>query len=116
MFRAHFSDPLNAFLTANPKSIVIVVPSVRDMMSDHAAYPQPELDGSVFGNHSVSVPLSSLFARLLFTENPLLPKSLQVFYKWGQLRNNEHRRALPFEEGRIFQARSRDHPSESWTR
>ncbi|KAF4617164.1 hypothetical protein D9613_005990 [Agrocybe pediades] len=44
LFRAHFIDPIKAFLTASPGSIVIMVPSVRDLTSTHAAFPQPEFD------------------------------------------------------------------------
>lgn len=52
LFKAHFVDPLNSFLTASPKSIVLIIPSVRDLVSNHAAFPQPELDA---GNFKVDV-------------------------------------------------------------
>ncbi|KAH9480575.1 DNA polymerase alpha subunit B [Psilocybe cubensis] len=48
LFRAHFVDPLKAFLIASPGSIVLLLPSVRDLTSTHAAFPQPELDADVF--------------------------------------------------------------------
>ncbi|CAA7261468.1 unnamed protein product [Cyclocybe aegerita] len=51
LFRAHFVDPLKGFLTASPGSIVLLVPSVRDITSDHAAFPQPELSSDIFGSH-----------------------------------------------------------------
>ncbi|KAF8890039.1 alpha DNA polymerase [Gymnopilus junonius] len=44
LFRAHILDPLKAFLTASPGSIMLMVPSVRDLTSAHAAFPQPEFD------------------------------------------------------------------------
>lgn len=54
LFRAHFIDPLKAFLTASPGSIVLLVPSIRDLTSTHAAFPQPEFDADIF-NHPVSI-------------------------------------------------------------
>ncbi|KAF8158218.1 DNA polymerase alpha/epsilon subunit B-domain-containing protein [Crassisporium funariophilum] len=48
LFRAHFVDPLRNFLTASPGSIVLLVPSVRDLVSNHAAFPQPELNAELF--------------------------------------------------------------------
>ncbi|KAJ3512303.1 hypothetical protein NLJ89_g3597 [Agrocybe chaxingu] len=51
LFRAHFVDPLKGFLTASPGSIVLLVPSVRDIASNHAAFPQPELGADVFGSN-----------------------------------------------------------------
>ncbi|KAF8967116.1 DNA polymerase alpha/epsilon subunit B-domain-containing protein [Flammula alnicola] len=51
LFRAHFVDPLKAFLSVSPGSIVLLIPSVRDLTSNHAAFPQPELDASILQSH-----------------------------------------------------------------
>lgn len=60
LFRAHFVDPLRAFLTASPASIVLLIPSVRDLTSDHAAFPQPELDAELFNFNPVGVVFLSI--------------------------------------------------------
>lgn len=48
IFKGRIADPLRAFLAASPESIVLVVPSVRDLVSTHAVFPQPELDWDLF--------------------------------------------------------------------
>lgn len=53
VFKARFVDPLRAFVTTSPQSIVLIVPSVRDLVSNHAAFPQPELDSEIFSSHPV---------------------------------------------------------------
>jgi DNA polymerase alpha subunit B len=54
LFHAHFVGPLKAFLTTSPGSTVLMVPHVRDIISDHSAFPQPELSSDFFGLDSVS--------------------------------------------------------------
>ncbi|PPR00448.1 hypothetical protein CVT24_004509 [Panaeolus cyanescens] len=51
LFKVHFQDTLKAFLTVSPASLVLVVPSVKDMMSSHNVYPQPEFDPNLFAYH-----------------------------------------------------------------
>ncbi|KAF9485899.1 DNA polymerase alpha, subunit B [Pholiota conissans] len=51
LFKAQFIDPLRAFLTTSPSSIVLLVPSVRDLTSSHVAFPQPEFDAGLFDFH-----------------------------------------------------------------
>ncbi|KAI0916967.1 hypothetical protein AcW1_007714 [Taiwanofungus camphoratus] len=43
MFREHFTEALSEFLSISPQSLVLIVPSVRDIISDHAVFPQCEL-------------------------------------------------------------------------
>ncbi|KAI0770357.1 DNA polymerase alpha, subunit B [Fomes fomentarius] len=43
MFRTEFVERLRDFLDSSPGSIVLLVPSVRDILSDHAVFPQCEL-------------------------------------------------------------------------
>ncbi|KAG6836140.1 hypothetical protein H0H93_010973 [Arthromyces matolae] len=43
LFRSLIIKPLKAYLDANPGSIAILVPSVRDIISTQAVYPQGEL-------------------------------------------------------------------------
>ncbi|KAJ7695995.1 DNA polymerase alpha/epsilon subunit B-domain-containing protein [Mycena rosella] len=47
LFRTRFTDPLRAYLDSVPGSIALVVPSARDMISDHAVFPQCELPADV---------------------------------------------------------------------
>ncbi|KAJ7170303.1 DNA polymerase alpha/epsilon subunit B-domain-containing protein [Mycena crocata] len=46
LFRTRFTDPLRAYLDSAPGSIALIVPSVRDLVSDHAVFPQCELPSS----------------------------------------------------------------------
>ncbi|EIN12830.1 DNA polymerase alpha subunit B [Punctularia strigosozonata HHB-11173 SS5] len=43
LFARVFVEPLREFLDSSPGSIALLVPSVRDMVSDHAVFPQAEL-------------------------------------------------------------------------
>lgn len=47
MFRSVFLEPLQQVLDSLPGTTIIIVPSVRDIMSDHAVYPQAKFDTSV---------------------------------------------------------------------
>ncbi|TBU48523.1 DNA polymerase alpha, subunit B [Dichomitus squalens] len=44
-FRTEIVDRLRDFLESSPGSIVLLLPSTRDIVSDHAVFPQPELSG-----------------------------------------------------------------------
>lgn len=50
LFRRNFSDNIRDFLDLSPGSTVLVVPSIRDIVSDHAVYPQCELGSELFGD------------------------------------------------------------------
>ncbi|KAJ7712429.1 DNA polymerase alpha/epsilon subunit B-domain-containing protein [Mycena metata] len=47
LFRTRIIDPLRAYLDSVPGSIALLVPSVRDLVSDHAVFPQCELPADV---------------------------------------------------------------------
>ncbi|KAJ7505482.1 DNA polymerase alpha/epsilon subunit B-domain-containing protein [Mycena galericulata] len=47
LFRTRFADPLRTYLDTVPGSIALIVPSVRDLISDHAVFPQCELPADV---------------------------------------------------------------------
>ncbi|KAJ7164630.1 DNA polymerase alpha/epsilon subunit B-domain-containing protein [Mycena crocata] len=47
LFRTRFADPLRAYLDSAPGSIALIVPSVRDLVSDHVVFPQCELPSDV---------------------------------------------------------------------
>lgn len=66
MFYRHFTDNLREFLDGSPASIVLLVPSVRDMISSHAAFPQLEL-GAEFAGDSVRPLLVCSGVDLTFT-------------------------------------------------
>lgn len=44
IFKRQFIAPLHDFLSQSPTSTVLLVPSVNDIISDHAVFPQCELD------------------------------------------------------------------------
>jgi len=54
-FRQTFIQPLRTVLDSVPGSIAILIPSVRDIISTHAVYPQSELEKTLAGD-----PVSSL--------------------------------------------------------
>lgn len=54
LFKVHILDRLKSFLGSSPGSVVLLVPSVRDLMSDHPAFPQPEFSLDREASHPVS--------------------------------------------------------------
>ncbi|KAF8997523.1 glycosyl hydrolase family 7-domain-containing protein [Cyathus striatus] len=50
LFKAHILAPLCSFFDSSPNSISVIVPSICDLMSHHAMFPQSEFDGSIFNN------------------------------------------------------------------
>ena len=54
IYQARFLNPLIAFLNASPESMVLLMPSVRDLLSHHAVYPQSEYPHKQTGGHPVS--------------------------------------------------------------
>ncbi|KAJ3517623.1 hypothetical protein NMY22_g13921 [Coprinellus aureogranulatus] len=51
IFRARFLDPLRKFLQSSPSSIVIIIPSVRDILSRHCVFPQAEFEAEITDSH-----------------------------------------------------------------
>ena len=64
MFRSIILEPLQQLLDFLPGTKVIVVPSIRDVMSDHAVFPQAELDASVIDDPVCCVILCQLWSSL----------------------------------------------------
>ena len=64
IFKDNVSFQLRRLVEASPSTWVLLVPSVRDIVSDHVAYPQGKLDKKALGLHHVSpvdvAPLSVL--------------------------------------------------------
>lgn len=54
IFRHKVYRPLKAFLDASPGSIAILLPGVRDLVSNHAVYPQGELPADLVNSDPVS--------------------------------------------------------------
>ncbi|KAG2096514.1 DNA polymerase alpha/epsilon subunit B-domain-containing protein [Suillus discolor] len=50
IFKHQFIAPLRDFLSQSPTSTVLLVPSVNDIISDHAVFPQCELDDEFRGD------------------------------------------------------------------
>jgi len=58
LFKAYFVERLKGFLDTSPGSMVLLVPSVQDLVSAHAAFPQPEISSDLVPVHPVRLPLS----------------------------------------------------------
>lgn len=54
IFREHFIRNLRDYLDLSSGSIVLLVPSVRDLINNHAVFPQGEFDAE-FAGDSVSL-------------------------------------------------------------
>ncbi|KAK0464553.1 DNA polymerase alpha subunit B [Desarmillaria tabescens] len=52
LFHAQFTKPLRSYLDSSPGSVAILVPSVRDLVSFHAVYPQCEFSSEVSNGDS----------------------------------------------------------------
>lgn len=44
LFQRQFTERLQEFLVLSPGSTVLLVPSINDVISDHAVFPQCELE------------------------------------------------------------------------
>lgn len=47
IFKEHFNRGLSSFLDASPNSLVLIEPSIRDILSDHPVLPQSEFDNDI---------------------------------------------------------------------
>lgn len=54
IFHRHFINGLRDFLSLSPTSTVLIVPSVKDIISDYAVFPQGELGHEFSGGDPVS--------------------------------------------------------------
>jgi DNA polymerase alpha subunit B len=70
LFKAFFADRIKNFLESSPGSIVLLVPSVRDLVSDHAAFPQPELSMDVFLPNNLPISKAPYLKRVQLLPNP----------------------------------------------
>jgi DNA polymerase alpha subunit B len=48
MFELHFVERLRSLLASQPDLMILLVPSVKDILSDHAVLPQSELERDLF--------------------------------------------------------------------
>ena len=72
LFRKHFTDNLHDFLLLSPESIVLLVPSIRDIVSHHPVFPQCELGLEFCGGDSVR---GSLFC---YPQDSIEPKRIKM--------------------------------------
>ncbi|KAL0952801.1 hypothetical protein HGRIS_007026 [Hohenbuehelia grisea] len=49
LFKREFTDPLSEFLNASSNSVAVIVPSVKDIVSSRAVFPQAELSSAEVG-------------------------------------------------------------------
>ena len=54
LFREQVTSQLQRVLEQSPSTVIILVPSVRDMVSRHMAFPQAMLDKEALGLPKVS--------------------------------------------------------------
>lgn len=71
LFRQHIYESLKIFLGSSPDSIVILLPGIRDLISQHAVYPQGELSSDLIQNDPVS-PIYYLHSPIFIDLAPLL--------------------------------------------
>lgn len=57
LFQRRIIQPLQTYLDHNPGSIAVMLPSVRDIISQHNVFPQPELLDEVRMGDSVRLPV-----------------------------------------------------------
>ncbi|CAL1713336.1 unnamed protein product [Somion occarium] len=50
IFQQTFIEPLRDYLDSKPGALVLIVPSVRDLLNDHAVFPQAEFGSSLFND------------------------------------------------------------------
>ena len=62
MFRSVFRNRLVEFLDYSPDSCVLLVPSTRDILSNHAVFPQPEFERALY-SHPVRTCISIVSQR-----------------------------------------------------
>jgi DNA polymerase alpha subunit B len=55
LFERQFTQRLQGFLEQSPDSLVLLVPSINDMISEYAVFPQCELNNKVLSKDSVSL-------------------------------------------------------------
>ncbi|KAL5518536.1 POL12 [Sanghuangporus vaninii] len=55
IFKRRFVEPLEDFLKASPQSLILLEPSIRDILSDHPVYPQCELDSVPFNDPRIKL-------------------------------------------------------------
>jgi len=58
LFRMQFTQNLRDFLDLSPGSIVLLVPSIRDIINDHTVFPQSEFSAAFAGDPVCSFRLS----------------------------------------------------------
>ncbi|KAH7885091.1 DNA polymerase alpha, subunit B [Phlebopus sp. FC_14] len=54
LFQLQFIDKIREFLAQSPRSLVLIVPSVSDIISDHAVFPQREFEAEFSSGDLVS--------------------------------------------------------------
>jgi hypothetical protein len=81
LFKEQFLDEIQVYLDEFPSCTVILVPSVRDIMSEHASYPQSELQVP-FSIDAVSYTYPTCYrereTEVIHVENPSVVKPLPI--------------------------------------
>ena len=86
LFHNQFTEKLHEFLETAPNSLILIVPSVRDVTSSHCVYPQSPLDISALSVDPVSRPDTyltqlHLTSYVSISANQAPAKSLSLFHQ-----------------------------------
>lgn len=96
LFYRIFLDPLRDFLTLSPGSIVILVPSVRDLIGTHAVYPQCEFSNLVTKSDPVCQFIWPFFdTHCSITAHSTCSKSWRILNQRCYVRCYQRRRLVP---------------------
>ena len=76
LFEEHFRKPIDKFLETSRGTIVLIQPSVRDILSDHPVFPQCELE---IVNRFVSCTEPQLLKYLLTSHCPCDRKTGEIY-------------------------------------
>lgn len=84
LFHKHFTRHLRDFLDLSPGSLALLVPNVRDIINDHAVFPQCEFN-PIYAGDPVCLPSASLLLGDELTSgsaaHPPATKSLSIHNK-----------------------------------
>lgn len=106
LFRSTLLEPLQQLLDGLPGTTVVTVPSVRDLVSDHAVFPQSEFGANAFDDPAspISNPsVAQLYLSLACAADIFAPQPMSFLPQWRLVLCIKRRRALPPSERRVLQ-------------
>jgi hypothetical protein len=104
LFERQFTERLQDFLVQSPGSTVLLVPSINDVISDHAVFPQCELEPE-FSKDPVSCTCCASSTSSLttnFIARPPTSQPLPLLCQWDFVRSDERRYVVSSSQGGIL--------------